>query len=196
MQLVRSSRKLIRLLFLSSNLWKHIQSFDLQERYRNTEGFALHLRMLAALAFIPPKQLSEHSKNWSMQLEFLGEADQFIDYFEDTYIGRFRRNAPRRQPMFPIELWNMNMFHRTQDELPRTNNNVDVWHRRFQSNVSAPHHNMEILGILKKEQCLARVEALQALRGHQPPAQRRTIKYQFRFRNTSRMFYIIGSQVQ
>ena len=135
---------------LSSNLWKHIQSFGLQERYRRTEEFALHLRMLAALAFILPNTVIEAFEELAdaIRLEFLGEADQFIDYFQDTYIGRFRRNAPRRQPMYSIKLWNM--FHRTQDELARNNNNIEGWHRRFQSNVNAPHRNMEILGHTKK----------------------------------------------
>ena len=130
--------------------------------------------MLAALAFIPPNTVIEAFEELIdvIRLQFLGEADQFIDYFDDTYIGRFRRNAPRRQPMFSIELWNM--FHRTQDELPRTNNNIEGWHRRFQSNVSAPHPVIwKFLDILKKEEGLTRVEALQAIGGHPPPAQRR-----------------------
>ena len=36
---------------LSSNIWKHIQSAGLQERYIEDPDFTLHLRMLAALAF-------------------------------------------------------------------------------------------------------------------------------------------------
>ena len=32
---------------LSSNIWKHIQSAGLQERYNEDQEFALHLRMLA-----------------------------------------------------------------------------------------------------------------------------------------------------
>ena len=157
---------------LSSNLWKHIQRFGLQGRYQNDDVFALHLRMLAALAFIPPSTVIEAFGELVDVIRFI---DQFIDYFEDTYIGRFRRNAPRRQPMFSMELWNI--FHRTQDELPRTNNNIEGWHRRFQSNASAPHPVIwKFLDILKKEQGLTRVEALQTIGGHPPPAQRRRYK--------------------
>ena len=36
---------------LSSNIWKHIQSTGLQERHNKGSEFALHLSMLAALAF-------------------------------------------------------------------------------------------------------------------------------------------------
>ena len=39
------------------------------------------------------------------------------------YAGQFRWNAARRPPVFPINLWNM--FHRTDAELPRTNNSIE-----------------------------------------------------------------------
>ena len=86
------------------------------------EEFALAIRMLAALAFVPPNDvidsfetLADYSRNGYWQ-----GLDDMLDYFEDNYIGRFRRNAPRRRPAFNIETWNM--FHRTDNELPRTNN--------------------------------------------------------------------------
>ena len=59
-------------------------------------------------------------------------ADGVFDYFEDTYIGRFRRNAAQANPNFPIQMWNM--FHQTHEELPCTNNHIIAgWHRKFQS---------------------------------------------------------------
>ena len=47
---------------------------------------------------------------------FNTDADDLLEYFEDTYIGRFRQNPSRRNPVFAIELWNM--YHRTDQELP------------------------------------------------------------------------------
>ena len=44
---------------------------------------------------------------------------KLLAYFDDN---RFRLNAPRNNPTFSIELWNM--FHGTDDELSRTNNSV------------------------------------------------------------------------
>ena len=52
--------------------------------------------------------------------QYDGDPDEVLDYFGDTYIGGFRRNASWRPPLFPIELWNM--FNQTAEELPRTNN--------------------------------------------------------------------------
>ena len=76
-------------------------------------------------------------------------------YFEDTYIGRFRRNAPPRPPAFPIELLSsfpeqvMLLRGGTEDSKP----NVSAFHRTF----------WKLLDVLKKED----------QGGHQPPPQRR-----------------------
>ena len=122
---------------LSSNFWKRIQQAGLQERYTNEEDFANVLCMIPAIAFVPPgnvvtyfEELADHLRN-----AFNADCDDLLDYFEDSYIGRFRRNAPWRAPLFSINLWNM--FHRTFDELPRTTNCIEGWHRSLQATVAA-----------------------------------------------------------
>ena len=59
--------------------------------------------------------------------------------------------------MFAIGVWNM--FRRTDDELPRTNNSVEGWHRSFQCSLSACHPTFwKFLDLLKKEEGLIRVK--------------------------------------
>ena len=155
---------------LSSNIWKHIQSAGLQERYNEDPEFALHLRMLAALAFVPENNVIQYFNQLcdSIQQVYADDCVEILDYFENHYIGRFRRNAPRRPPLFSLDIWNM--FHRTQHELPRTNNSIEGWHRAFQANVSAWHPTIyRFLDILKREESMARVSILQVLGGHPPP---------------------------
>ena len=66
------------------------------------------------------------------------------------------------------------MFDRTNEELPRTNNNVEGWHRRFSLQVSSCHPTLwKFLDLLKEEENLVRVEIVQQLVGHAPRAQRR-----------------------
>lgn len=160
---------------LCSNVWKHIQNLGMQVRYTQDQEFALHLRMICALAFLPPNDVINGFDDLSNEIRntFNGDADDLLEYFEDTYIGRFRRNAPRRAPLFAIELWNM--FHRTDDELPRTNNSVEGWHRSFQGHLSACHPNFwKFVSVIKKEEAIVRVSILQHLGGHPaPPARRR-----------------------
>ena len=97
--------------------------------------------MLSETAFLPPndvihifEELVDHLRN-----AYNGDADNLLEYFEDTYIGRYRRNAPRWQPSFPIQLWNM--FHRTDNELPLTNISLEEWHRAFKGHISSCHPN-------------------------------------------------------
>jgi len=99
---------------LSKNLWKKIQEYGLQQRYMEDQEFALHSRMICAVAFLPTEdvirgfeELADHIRD-----TYDDQMDDILIYLEGNYIGRFRRNAPRRPPMFPINLWNM--FHRTQ----------------------------------------------------------------------------------
>ena len=42
---------------LSANIWKHIQEYGLKERYIKDQVFSIHIRMVAAIAFIPPNDV-------------------------------------------------------------------------------------------------------------------------------------------
>ena len=64
-----------------------------------------------------------------IRINYQGEVDNLLEYSEDTNFGHHRRNAPHRTAMFPVVLWNM--FHRTDEEVPRTNNSVEGWLTRF-----------------------------------------------------------------
>ena len=90
-----------------------------------------------------------------------------LDCFEDNYIGRFRHNALRRRPTFNIETWNM--FHRTDNELPRTNNAVEGWHCGFQSHVTTCYSSFwKFIDIMKQEEGLVRAGVLQNQEVHPP----------------------------
>ena len=95
------------------NLWKRIQRSGLQQRYIDDAKFTNTLRMIAALAFVPPDEVKAYFEQYCDYARNFhhNDCDPIIDYFEDTYIGRFRRNAPRRAPLFAQALWNM--FHKT-----------------------------------------------------------------------------------
>ena len=118
---------------LFANIWKHTQHLGLFQRYNQEEEFALHvIRMLPALAFLPAGDVIEGFEELvdTIRVLYNDVADDLLQYFEDTYIGRYRRNAPRRPPLFAINLWNM--FNRTDSSL-------EGWHRSFQGHVSACH---------------------------------------------------------
>ena len=85
--------------------------------------------------------------------------------------GRFRLSAARRPTVFPINLWNM--FHRTDAELPRTNNSIEGWQKSFNTQVSSYHLTFwKLLDNLKREESLTQVQILHCLGGHAPTPER------------------------
>ena len=110
---------------LSQNIFKHVQHAGLQERYSTDLDFALEVRKLAALAFVPPGDVVDYFE--LLQDSFPVEAEPVIDYFEVNYIGLYQRNGRRKAAQFPIPLWNVH--DATLDQEPRTNNNMEGWHR-------------------------------------------------------------------
>ena len=122
-----------------------------------------------------------------------------INATEDTYIRRLRPGGHRRAPLFDLAFWNM--YDQTIGDLPRTNNAVEGWHRRFQANVGAYHPNFwKSIDILKREQSLNHVNISQARAGHQPEPQRRSYQHSNRriknivqdYHNRDRLQYLRG----
>ena len=159
---------------LASNIWKKIQYHGLQAQYDADQQFAVHLRMIAALSFVPVGFVVNAFEDLATEIRrlFNNDADDILDYFEDTYIGRPRRQGGRRNPTFHHDVWNM--FQRSLAELPRTNNHVEGWHRRLQANLNVYHPTLwKLIEVLKREESLVRTEIAQAVGGHPAPAQRR-----------------------
>ena len=124
----------------SQCIWRKIQSSGLQVKYQSDEEFSGKLRSLAALAFVPASLVEEAFDNLSEV--FPDTATEILDYFEDNFIGRpnpkARQGQPkRRAPRFPIDLWNV--YNKTVDDEPRTNNSIEGFHRGFESLVACIH---------------------------------------------------------
>ena len=88
------------------NILKHIQHLGLSQRYNQEEEFALHIRMLPVLAFLPAGDIIEKFQELVDTIRVLYDevTGDLLQYFEDTYIGRCRINVPRLPLLFPINL--------------------------------------------------------------------------------------------
>ena len=77
------------LLPFSSNIWTHIRILGLQNQYQDNKNFTMWLRMLSALAFVPPNNVIRYFELLidEFRNNFNNESDDLIDYFENTYIG-------------------------------------------------------------------------------------------------------------
>ena len=143
---------------LSQNVYRKVQSIGLQQHYQEEEELAVMVRMIPALAFVPADDVVNAFEELSRVLP--PEVEPLADYFEDNYIGRPQRRGWRESP-YPIALWNMR--DRVDEELSRTNNSAEGWHRSFQASVGSYHPNFwKFLIFLKNQQsfqqvCMAQV---------------------------------------
>ncbi|KAL4090199.1 hypothetical protein QTP88_025098 [Uroleucon formosanum] len=156
---------------LSQALWRHIQEYGLQTQYCNDPVFALELKKLAALAFVPIEKVIEYFEGL-LENEFYTKNEELlsplISYFECTWIGSLDRRGKRRSPLFAIDLWNC--FNRLKDDLPRTNNNIEGWHNGFSALLTSSHPTIwKFINCLKKEESINKITTEQLIAGDVPP---------------------------
>ncbi|XP_022162942.1 uncharacterized protein LOC111028558 [Myzus persicae] len=90
-------------------LWRKIQTIsDICEKYISDADFALNIKQLMALAFIPVPDVVDTFDELMSQSFFVDEEllRPLTDYFEDTWIGRPTRQRFRWPPTFSLDLWN------------------------------------------------------------------------------------------
>ena len=107
--------------------------------------------------------------------------DDVLDYIEDYYVLGRRRGRGRTVPMFPVRIWNC--YERTLQGLPRTNNSVEGWNRRFNSIVSKSHPGVfSLLEALRNEENYAQAMRVLVGAGGSPPRKKKK-----NVRNVSRL---------
>ena len=119
---------------LCQNIWKRIQAEGLKARYENNAAFALLLRQLPALAFVPPAHVLAAYNILVQQMK--NEMLPVIDYFERTYIGPVI-GGQQRPPMYDIEFWNV--YGHVLNDDPRTNNKVEGHHNLINTTLGFKH---------------------------------------------------------
>ncbi|CAF1179479.1 unnamed protein product [Didymodactylos carnosus] len=95
---------------------------------------------------------------------------QILDYIEDNYIGRIR-GGTRREATFPIQFWNM--VARVKNDMHRTNNNVEAWHRKINCAFQSSHPTLwAFLDKLIKEENNLHSDIINAMSGSRPPGRK------------------------
>ena len=104
-----------------------------------------------------------------------------LDYFEDTYVGK-RRAQGRSRAMFDIELWNMHQ--RTTDQLIRTNNRVEAWHRWLSSVIQSQHPTLwSFIESLQSEEHFIHCQIIKLNAGEKVQPNKKYLDYSVRLRN-------------
>lgn len=122
----------------------------MKKKYDSDPEFQRKVKLLEALAFVPVNFV-ERSFNIILEQNILPvQMQNFVDYFEDTWIGKFERRT-RNPPMFPYTMWSCysNIIH----EMPVTNNIVEGWNRGFLSQMRSEKPSVwSFLDTIQREQ--------------------------------------------
>lgn len=162
------------------SVWRHVQQCGLQREYNMNAEFAVHVRMLNALAFVPEGDVVVayeelvKSNYYDANEEILSG---LLAYFELTWVGTTSRSRKRRnQPIFAISMWNY--YDTVMSDDIKSNNNIEGWHNSFNGKVKIRHANIgKFLNVIKAEQNLSELLIAQMDTGLHVAATRRT-KYQ------------------
>lgn len=137
----------------SQNIWRKVQSLSLSKLYGENTEFSLKIRHLTALAFLTPQEIPGA---FAMLRKIMPEdAKELIEWFDDFYVnGKEKRRYGRKirsNPLFPQEIWSVEENNREQ--IPRTSNQIEAWHRRFESIVTVRSPSLfVIVDEFRKEQ--------------------------------------------
>ncbi|CAF3461959.1 unnamed protein product [Rotaria socialis] len=107
---------------LRQSIHRKLQEQGLQKKSEDDVGFAHGIHKMAALAFINPNDVINAFADVSTHLG--DDFQSMLDYFEDTYIGRFHANGSRAKPLFNFEYWNV--YERTKNHQMRTNSSAEA----------------------------------------------------------------------
>jgi hypothetical protein len=123
-------------------IWRAVQaSGNVAEKYRTQENYAIKLRYLAGLAFVPKEDVVAAYQE-VLSLDFFKQHEEelldILTYFENTWIGRRHMlgNA-RHPPKFPLSVWSCYELVRMGQD--KTTNKLEAWHRSFTALVSCSH---------------------------------------------------------
>lgn len=86
----------------------------MQSKYSDDPDFALQLRHITALAYLPPQSIEEAYDELVATEFFDSETnphheaiDKLLEYFQKTYVKDFDRRGNRKDPLFPPQLWSV-----------------------------------------------------------------------------------------
>lgn len=103
-----------------------IQEVGKKKKYETDIDFAHKIKYVPAFAFVKKNKVVDAFEILKNSVNFLHESQRVVDYFEKVWIGEAFDEC-RKQPKYDHGLWNC--YDGVLQNLPRTNNYVEGWHR-------------------------------------------------------------------
>ena len=121
---------------------RRIQALSLVNDYKNSDAIRKIIRKCLNLSFVPLGEIYSqyhYLKEEALANTNLKNLNEFFNYLEYTYIGRFD-NDNFTFPVFPLEFWTCH--DRIKQTIPRTTNSVEAWHRSINQSATVAHPNI------------------------------------------------------
>ncbi|CAF3303223.1 unnamed protein product [Rotaria socialis] len=153
-------------------IFKKIQDLALQKDYYDSleddpTSVKCLVQQTGALAFMPISKINELWCTIMDKFEHIPRSQDFFDYYTDTWIDK--------GCLYPRQLWNYYNFNG-----PRTNNGLEGWHHRLNSNIATSTPNIYVvIDELKKDYAFNMTTTKQLENNTKKPQRRK----QFMIRN-------------
>lgn len=146
-------------------IWRRVQKERLSSKYGNDEIFSLQIRMLKSLAFVPAEEVSSYYEELCSSFRD-AHVKKIGKWFEQNYIsGKKLKSTKSSNPQYFPEFWSVADAMSTN--LPRTQNNVEAWHRRLKAVVGKRHVGVyRIISDLSKEYIVVKTRISQLRAGY------------------------------
>lgn len=152
--------------------YRKIQSMGLKSKYDSDETLNYQIKLLLSLAFVPVENVGKAFDILHHANIFTEEAKPFVTYFQETWLGQTAIKCKRRNPVFPLDLWNCH--DATTQGFPRTNNFVESWHCNFKKHMSATNPTIwKFLDCILEQQNLQELEINQLTSGFESSSKKR-----------------------
>lgn len=138
----------------SKNLLDHIRSEKMSHLFdQNQHNFNIY-KKVQALAFLPSEEIPEAFA--TLKKEAPENLHEFFAYVEEFYVlGKVTRvnkkkKVFRSDPLFPPALWSV--YDSVKQRVPRTTNQIEAFHRRWNSLVGLNPGVFKVIEELRKEE--------------------------------------------
>ncbi|XP_050706630.1 uncharacterized protein LOC126992005 [Eriocheir sinensis] len=125
---------------LNQSVIRKVNELGLKVRYETDRDFAMTVKSLPALAFVPIDEVPEVFEELGAAFPDEAECNDLIAYFESTYVRGPRVGGRARNPRFEPQLWNH--YEDAQICAPKTTNCTEGFHNSLKSLFMCSHPTM------------------------------------------------------
>jgi hypothetical protein len=134
---------------LAQIFWRRIQKLGLSKRYVEDRDYSLNLRHLLALAYLDENEIRGAIRRVALLIP--PHSRELFKWFDKNYVRGHIQNRIRIPPRFEPRQWSV--AENNNLGFPRTNNNVEAWHRKWLAVIGATHIGLfNIINHIKEEQ--------------------------------------------